>query len=206
VGKSRTAVIATAFTALALLAGCTTSEAGEAKPDPGTETTGGAPTSESQSPSSDFPAPPRDLSLEGLDPCTLLTDAQKAQLKVDDADPSVGDLTIYEDMKVCAFDVDTEPFRTYDVVAVTNVDFSFWLTGDRNADAELISIGGYPAAEFKTKGGDGSDCAIALGVAKDQHLHVEMAPISDMELTQEELCQASEQAAEMVLQTLQTLK
>jgi hypothetical protein len=134
-----------------------------------------------------------------------MTDAQKTQLKVDEARPSVGKTAIYKDMKSCGFNVDTEPFRTYDVTAVTNVDVSYWLTQDTNADAELISIGGFPAAEFKTKGSDGEDCAIALGVAKNQQLHVEMLPLSE-KLTQEELCQASEQAAEMVLQTLQALK
>jgi hypothetical protein len=183
------------------------SEAGEAKPGPTTGTSdGGEPTSESQTPSSvDIPPPPRELSLAGLDPCTLLTDVQKVQLKVDDTRATVGTSAIYKDMKVCAFDVDTEPFHAYDVVAVTNVDVSYWLTEDTNADAELISIGGYPAAEFRTKGTQDVDCAVAIGVAKNQHLHVEMAPISG-EPTQDEICQASEQAAEMVLQTLQTLK
>jgi hypothetical protein len=205
VARSRIVILTTALAALVVLAGCTTSEAGSAKPDPTSEPTSGSePTSESP-PSSEFPSPPEELSLAGLDPCTLLTDAQRTQLKIDAAEPSIGESAIYKDMKVCAFDVDTEPFRTYDVTAVTNVDFSFWLTEDTNAEAELTSIGGFPAAEFKTRGGDGHDCSIALGVAKNQHLHVEMSPL-DEQLTQEELCQASEQAAEMVLQTLQTLK
>jgi hypothetical protein len=188
------------------MAGCTTSEAGEAKPDPTSETSGEEPTSESSAPSVDVPPPPTQLSLDGVDPCALFTDPQRTQLKVNEARASVGDSEIYEDMKECTLDADAEePFRTYNVIAVTNVDMSFWLDDGRNADAELISVGGFPAAEFKTKGVEGSDCAVALGVAENQHLHVEMVPISE-ELTQEELCQASEQAAEMALQTLQALK
>ncbi len=50
-----------------------------------------------------------------------------------------------------------------------------------------------------------SDCAVAVGVAENQHLHVEMAPLSE-DLQQDQLCQGTEQAAEMALRTLQTLR
>lgn len=109
-------------------------------------------------------------------------------------------------MKNCALDRKSgEPFYGYDVVAVTNVDVSYWINQPHNADVKLISIGGYPAAEFKTMGTQDADCAVALGVAKNQHLHVEFFPLSE-DLEQDELCQRSEQAAEMALQTLQTLR
>lgn len=189
------------------VAGCTTSEAGQA-----TSTNTGSPSSTestqdtSTSPSVDIPAPPRELSLVDLDPCTVLTDAQRAELKISNVRSRVGDTKIYKDMKECTFDADdAEPFRTYTVIAVTNVDVSFWLSERRNADSELISVAGYPAAEFHTKGVQDSDCAVAIGVAKNQHLHVEMDPLSE-DLKQDQICQASEQAAEMALQTLQTLR
>ena len=109
-------------------------------------------------------------------------------------------------MKECTLDkISAEPFYVYNAIAVTNVDVSFWLNERRNADAKLISIGGYPAAEFHTKGVEDADCAIAIGVAKNQHLHVEFQPQSE-DLKQDQICQRSEQAAEMALQTLQTLR
>lgn len=207
--RSRLACVLTGLLAVGLVGGCTTSEAGEAKPGPTPESTGtdSPPSETSDPPSVDIPPPPRELSLDGLDPCTLFTEAQRTQLKISDVDPGVSDgTTIYEGMKNCALDVDDqEPFVTYDIVAVTNVDVSFWLNEQRNADAELISVAGYPAAEFHTKGVEDEDCAVAIGVAKEQHLHVEMMPLSG-EFTQEEICQASEQAAEMAVQTLQTLR
>lgn len=201
---------AVAVTAV-FLAGCTVSEAGSATPGgDGTSTNGSeSETQESSSPSSaDIPPPPQDLSLDGVDPCTLFTDAQRSQLRIDDVRPSDGGDagTIYKDMKQCTLDATAEePFHSYDVVAVTDVDMSYWLNEDTNADAELISIAGYPAAKFHIKGGGTYDCAVALGVAKNQHLHVEMASLSD-DATGEQLCQGSEQAAEMALQTLQTLR
>lgn len=145
--------------------------------------------------------------MDGLDPCTFFTDAQQGQLGVDDVRPGVaGGNTIYKDMKNCALDKESaEPFYGYDVVAVTNVDVSYWINERHNADVKLISIGGYPAAEFKTMGTEDTDCAVALGVAKNQHLHVEFFPLGE-KLKQDELCRRSEQAAEMALQTLQTLR
>ena len=193
------------------LAGCTVTEAGSATPGGETSSTSTSeqPTSESSSPPSvEIPPPPKELSLDGLDPCTLFTDSQRAQLQIDDVSPDDGSDagTIYKDMKACTLDKSAEePFHSYDVVAVTDVDMSFWLNEDNNADSELISIAGYPAAMFHIKGGGTYDCAIALGVAKNQHLHVEMASLSD-DLKGEQLCQGSEQAAEMALRTLQTLR
>lgn len=154
----------------------------------------------------EIPPPPRELSLDGLDPCTLFTEPQRAQLNVDDVRQGTGSGNIYEGMKECALDREkSEPFYGYSVMAVTNVDVSFWINKPHNADVELISIAGYPAARFKTKGTEGADCAIALGVAKNQHLHVEFHPLSE-DLQQDQLCQRSEQAAEMAIQTLQTLR
>lgn len=138
----------------------------------------------------------------------MFTESQRAELKIDQVAPDDGSDagTIYTDMKACSLDKDAEePFITYDVVAVTNVDVSFWLTQDTNADAKLIDIGGYPAAEFHLKGGGNSECAVAVGVAKNQHLHVEMAPLSDG-IKGDAICQGSKEAAEMALQTLQTMR
>jgi hypothetical protein len=195
-----------------VLAACTTTEAGtpSSSDDPGPTTTGSEqPSSGTSSPPSvDIPPRQQDLSLEGVDPCTLFTDAQRAQLRIDDvrSDDGAASGTIYKNMKQCTLDVTAaEPFNSYDAVAVTNVDFSFWLNEDSNADAELISIAGYPAAQFHIKGGGTYDCAIALGVAENQHLHIEMLPLSD-DVQGDEICQGSRQAAEMALQTLQTLR
>lgn len=198
--------MAIVLVAVVLAAGCTTSEAGEALPSGESNSNSESPPDTSTSSSVDIPPPPRDLSLDGLDPCTLFSEPQRTQLAIDSVRPGVSSGTIYEDMKNCAFEHETaEPFYSYDVVAVTNVDVSFWIDKPHNADVKLISIAGYPAAEFHTKGVQDADCAVALGVAKNQHLHVEIQPLSE-DLKQDELCRRSEQAAEMALQTLQTLR
>lgn len=194
-----------------LLAGCTVTKAGSATPESDTNTPTGSesPSSEESTPSSvDVPPPPRDLSLDGIDPCTLLTDAQQTELSINDVRPDDGSDagTIYTDMKACTFDKDAEePFISYDFVAVTNIDVGWWINEPHNADVKLISVGGYPAAQFHIKGSGKYGCAVALGVAKNQHLHVEMLPLND-EITGDAICEGSKQAAEMALQTLQTMR
>jgi hypothetical protein len=205
------AFLLAAVSALALIAGCTSREPGTATVDPtGTQSTGSSnkpssPPSGSETPTVEVPPPPKDLSLDGLDPCTLLTSAQRTELNVDQVRTTSDDSGHYKGMQTCVLDVSAqEPFYSYNVLAVTNEDVSVWLTGKRNVDAKLTSIGGYPAAQFNTMGVD-TDCAFAVGVAKGQHLQVEMAPTSDG-FTYQDICQASKRAAEMALQTLQTLK
>jgi len=148
------------------------------------------------------------LSLEGIDPCTLFTESQRAELSIDEARPDdgAGAGSIYEGMKACSLDKDAEePFISYDIVAVTNIDVSWWINEPHNADVKLTSVGDYPAAQFHIKGSGKYGCAIALGVAKNQHLHVEMLPLSNS-ATGDEICQGSKRAAEMALQTLQTMR
>lgn len=200
-------VLLAAVSAITLVAGCTSREPGTATADP---TSGSSPqstedSSGSATPSEEIPSPPKDLSLNGLDPCTLFTDAQRAELKVDEVRTRDSGSEQYKGMQECVLDVTKqEPFLNYSALAVTNEDVSVWLTGKRNVDAKLISVDGYPAAQFNTKGVD-TDCVVAIGVAKGQHLLVEMAPISG-DFTYGDICQASKRAAEMALQTLQTLK
>jgi hypothetical protein len=209
VGSFRPHFLVAGLLALGLAAGCTTTEAGQATVGPTSESTGNgeSSTQPSTSPSVEIPPRPRDLSLDGLDPCSLFTDAQLTQLKISDVEPAVSaGTTIYKGMKECSLNVhDQEPFLTYNIVAVTDVDVSYWFEGTNNADVELVSVAGYPAARFHTKDVLDEDCALAIGVADNQHLHVEMMPISG-EFTQDQLCQASKQAADMAMATLQTLK
>jgi hypothetical protein len=194
----------------AFAAGCMSSEAGSASPGPTIgPPSSGEPETESSSPSTpsvDIPPPPREISLDGIDPCTLLTEAQQSELHVSDINPGVGDSSIYKGMKECILDADgAEPFISYDLVAVTNVDVSFWLDHPTNADATLTSVEGFPAAQFSIKGGAEVDCAVAVGVAENQHLHVKMEPLTG-DFTGEQICQGSAQVAAMALKTLQTMR
>jgi hypothetical protein len=202
-------IVAIAAVALAA-AGCTTSASGQPTPEPGSSSTGNStPQSEQPGPTTptvEIPPRPRDISLEGLDPCTLYTEEQRAQLKADDVKSGESDSNSFKGMKECTLSVEAqEPFYDYSAMAVTFEGVEVWLTGERNVDAELISVQGFPAAKFKFLDVEDKDCAIAVGVADKQYLWVEIYPIS-RGFTQEQLCQMTEQATEMAMTTLQTLK
>ncbi len=153
----------------------------------------------------EIPPRPRDISLDGLDPCTLFTDAQRAELNANDVDSGTSGSEHYDGMRQCVLSVDAqEPFYEYNATAVTFEGIEVWLAGDRNADAELVSVGGFPAARYTFLGVQDVSCTLAIDVADGQYLMVEMMPVSQFE--QAEICQMSEQAAQMALTTLQTLR
>ncbi|MGB3442961.1 MAG: DUF3558 domain-containing protein [Actinophytocola sp.] len=196
----------------AFTAGCTTSASGQPTAEQGGAPSSESSTSTSETPGSDTPTVevpprPRDISLDGLDPCTLYTDAQRAQLNADDVDS--GEETgsqHFKGMKECTIAIeDQEPFYDYSALAVTTEGVEAWLTGNRNVDAELTSVQGFPAAQFKFRGVEDEGCDFAVGVADGQNLWVQIMPITPG-FEQEELCQMARQATEMAMTTLQTLK
>jgi hypothetical protein len=192
-------------------AGCTTSASGQptASPDKGPTSTSNPPTSEpsgSEDPTTELPPRPRDISLDGLDPCTLYTDAQRTQLDVDDVESGESESDNFKGMKECSLAVeDQEPFYDYTALAVTTEGVEAWLSGNRNVDAELTSVQGFPAAQFKFRGVDDEGCDIAVGVSDGQYLWVQVIPYS-RGFEQDQLCQMVSEATEMAMTTLQTVK
>ncbi len=79
------------------------------------------------------------------------------------------------------------------------------LLEDDDLDAELITVQGFPAAQFKFRGVEDEGCDIAVGVAEGQTLWIDVVPL-DRVFEQDELCQMVSEAAEMAMTTLQTLK
>jgi hypothetical protein len=104
----------------------------------------------------------------------------------------------------CLLRVIQAPSHTYGLRLITTEDVTQWLTGERNVDAWLVSVGGFPAAQFKTLGTDRADCTTSIGVADGQQLMVDILPSAKREFTQDQLCQMTQRAAELAMQTLQT--
>jgi len=193
---------------LAALAGCTTSQAGQAisgDPPPS------RPSTTSGSPSARVSVPPRpaELRLDGVDPCALFTNAQLAQLQVDRKRPSKDETPPYEGMALCAIDSTKPPFDNYFVTAVTNEGVEAWFTGKRNVQSTLSSVAGFGAATFWISGAQGRNadaCVVSVDVAAGQQLMVDFDNDSKQTYTLEQLCQKAEQAAGMAVQNLRALK
>lgn len=190
-----------------LVAGCTTNATGQPTPEQdSTSTPSSSGSAGSEPPTVEVPPRPKDISLDGLDPCTLYTAAQRSQLKSNDVKSGESDSENFDGMKECVLSVDAEePFYEYNALAVTTEGVEAWLTGDRNVDAELTSVQGFPAAQFKFRSVEDEGCDIAVGVSDQQYLWVQIIPIS-RGFKQDQLCQMVSQATEMAMTTLQTLK
>lgn len=191
-------------------AGCTKSEAGQAAPV--TETPSGTSSqSTSGNASSTVAVPPRPktLALDNVEPCDLFTAGQLAQIKVDRKRSGTSGSEHYKGMKECALDENAAPFDHYSVLAVTNEGIGPWLTGKRNVEAKLGSVGGYAAATYWFRGANGHNtdgCSTSIDVADGQQLAVDADNDGKHSYTLEQLCQRAEQVAGFAVQTLQTLK
>jgi hypothetical protein len=194
--------VAAAVLAGLVLAGCTESDPGQAVA-PGQSTTAGPGGTSAVA----IPPRPRELKLDGMDPCKLFTKAQVDQIKVTRQRNSVQSDETFKGSPLCLMDgAEGQVFFNYTVWLITTEGMEPWLSGKRNADAKLVSVEGFPAASYKIRGTTTYNCWTAVGVANGQQLSVEFRPTNRDAFTQNEMCQKSEQAASLAMQTLQTLK
>ena len=206
--RSRTLLVASVAALAVVATACTDKEAGtptQAGGDTPSVEPGGTGTEEpSTTPS--IPPRPAELKLDAVNPCSLLTTDQLKQLKVNRTRERANGTTTYKGAKECVLNVtEQEPYYDYVISAVTTEGIAPWLSGKRNVDVELVSVGGYAAARYdiRGEGPTSSDCTTSIDVADGQQLMVSMSPISLKVFSQEQICQMSEQAAGLVLTTLQ---
>jgi hypothetical protein len=194
---------------LGLMASCSDPEPGEAVPNPeptSTTAPGGETDARSSSaqPTVAIPPRPADLPLDDVKPCSLFTKSQLQQLGIDQ-EPEAGTNDGQLKGPTCTIEISSkEPFYNYTAQLITDRGVDFWLTGKTNVDAWLVSVGDYPAVDFKTKGVDDQECVTTVDVAEGQQLMVDVSPLDEVDYRK--LCPMSERVASMALQTLQTLK
>lgn len=196
--------------ALGLAVGCTDSQSGVATPGSTGSATEESTTSPSEEPSSgsaeptvEIPERPRELPLDGVEPCSLITQAKATELGFDRELRSYTTGDRYK-APACALEQLQEPFDLIDIMLVTTEGIEPWLTGKRNVDAWPVTVGGYPAVDYKTLGTEDEECVTSVGVADGQQMIVDFQPLNNVDYR--ELCQKTEQVAAIALQTLQTLK
>lgn len=193
---------------------CTDSTGGIATPgatvsetDPPTDPPTDEPSSGSPEPTVEIPARPQELSLDGVKPCSLFAQPQLKQLKDQfkfDEPPEADNSGGTYNAPMCSIAQSAEPFNSVDVLLVTTEGIEPWLTGKRNVDAWLVSVGGFPAVDYKLAGTEDEECVTSVGVADGQQLMVDLQALQETDYHQ--LCQITEKAAAMALQTLQSLK
>lgn len=193
---------------LLVVAGCTTSEAGSPK---GSETSTDAPPTKSSSSSQTAAIPPRPkaIKLDSLEPCPLLTDAQRAELRITRIESTTMQSDTYKGSKRCELEVAaTGLVYEYTVDLVTAEGVEGWLSGKRRVDTTVVPVNGYAGVIHVLKGAGGAknshECYLSVDVADGQQLQIGMSEISRT-FSQEQICEMTEQAAGMAMTTLQTL-
>lgn len=151
-----------------------------------------------------LPPRPRELPLRGIDPCTLLTDAQLDQLQVT-SEPRPAPAS--NGGSECSLDADlAEPYYSYGIETITNVDVTAWLSGNKHKTsmrAEPTTVADFPALTTFRAESTPTDCDTLVGVAHGQTLRVQMYLVSADAFSTRQLCDMSKQAATLAVQSLQ---
>jgi Protein of unknown function (DUF3558) len=178
---------------LLLLAGCTTT-GGQAEPAP---------------PTSAAPTRPRDVRIDGVDPCSLLTEQQRAELGLD-AQPrrDVGPLPPYpgNDIPLCLFGGFRPRSVSLGVAVVTTTGIDLFLSGGLVVDARPIEVSGFPAL-IAIAPRNTDFCTVVVDVAPGQTLDVNFRLDGrNAGASLESLCQDAERAAGAAMDTLLTVR
>jgi hypothetical protein len=196
-GRAAAVLAVVAIPAL-VLAGCSEKTPGNASASTDTST----PTSTvgSGKPSSTSKAPvsrPKTINLKSVDPCTLLTDAQKPQFGLD-RPPQPGKLATVNAPN-CTF---SRSDRTYIVglAVVTEAGIAYYTDGSFDVTPTTTQIGGFPAVLGKPKGASDTACFMGVDVSDGQFLNITVN--SGGETAQAQLCELVPKVAEAAIATL----
>ncbi len=183
---------------VALLAACTSTRAGQPVAVPTTGSTAPPTVRETIT----LPPRPRNLPLTGIDPCSLLTSAQRAKLGVDPGVEGHPDVNWHDPQ--CGFQlVNPGTLPSYNVQTVTSAGIQFWLNPLLANNTKPVSIGGFPAVDVTSKAEAANGCQTVVSVADGQMLIVQL-DFPPTGLTATQSCTETEQVAVAAVATLQT--
>lgn len=151
-----------------------------------------------------LPARPKDLKLDSVDTCKLLTADQMKQIETLATRPEDLDLVDGKQSPSCHYSGGGR--YTYTIGAVTHKGASYWLEGSGTVAGKVIKVDDYGAVKIEFVGGGGVDCSVSIDVADGQQLMVSYLPTTTGEKDQSVLCGKAEKAAGLALATLKTLK
>ncbi|MEJ2857967.1 MULTISPECIES: DUF3558 domain-containing protein [unclassified Saccharothrix] len=182
--------------AVLLLAGCSESTTGSPTPgSPTGETTAssGKPTSTSK----EAAKRPKTINIKDVDPCTLLTDAQRAELGLN-RPPQKSTSTVHQSPS-CGFDREDRTWGTT-LVTATKAGVEFYTDGSFDAEAQQLQVAGFPAVIASTPK-DQTSCWVGVDVSDGQMVVTQVTSLKG-EVPQGRLCELAQQIAGAATTTL----
>jgi hypothetical protein len=171
-----------------LAAGCTTAVEG-------------TPSAEPPAP---LPARPREVRLDGVDPCSLLTLEQRNTLRLRSRpSPSKPYVKLFSsEVPTCTTYSSSPGAVVLGVGTVTTVGIERWHSSDLAVRLEPTTIADFPAVvAVPTR--SAAYCSVEVDVAPGQLIDVQMLDGGDNPpVTQDELCQQAARAADEIMKTL----
>lgn len=182
-----------------LAAGCTNSSSGQPLPTNGGLTTASTVSSSRSTTSSSRPAParPRDLRLDGKDPCALVPKADWPKFHIERPGEQNEEPTFKS--PDCFY---SNSVGSFSVTLVITEGIEKWTDGTRSAvAAEAPPIAGFPAISLK-RSTDKNECDIAVDVANGQYLLATVIVRPSQASQVPERCEYAHQLAESAMSTL----
>lgn len=189
--------VAVALAAVAL-AGCsTTTDPGHADPTPTTSTSGAGTSQLSR---------PKEVKIAGVDPCILLTDVQRTQMKITHTAPGP-DFPEGGATTSCSYTVLKPATYVLNISLDPKLGVEDWLAGKyEGQDLRQLTVDSYPAAQTLLIGEKFTDphakaCQTLVSTAAGQELHAAVT-VTNTDLTTTQMCDLSKQGATLAMTTL----
>jgi len=147
-----------------------------------------------------LPARPRDVRLDGVDPCRVLSPGQRDQLSLDNAPSRYVDAA-FGNAQACTIR-GTGSGNVARLALVTTEDVHVWLDDNAQVSARPLTVAAFPALEVRTPGVE-TACDVDIGVADGQFLDVLFRDGGNATpLPQDTLCAAAQRVAEAAMTSL----
>lgn len=184
--------------AAAALAGCSVFPVSEASQTHDNSAAPAAPTTTTTT-SLSLPPRPREIPLDKVNPCAILTKDQRASLSLDTTPSPYTDTELKA--KACTMR-GTYSGQVARLALVTDEGADLWISDEAQDTAKVIAIVGFGALEVRTPGVD-TLCNVEVDVAKGQFLDVMFRDGGNATpLSQDDLCLGAQRVAEAAVQSL----
>jgi hypothetical protein len=182
-----------AAVAIAAVAGCAAPVTGTPAPASGGVEAGGVV----------LPPRPRELRLDGVDPCGLLTAEQRAELGLDgDSLPGTTDAPYFAGRKCSLVGFEPRDIALSFTLATSSGLNQLLAPGVLRGTTDPTAVAGFPAVIARPTLID--VCAVAIDVAEGQFLDIQFRDAGNRPpIPQDQLCRDAVQVAEAAMQTMQ---